>query len=197
MPKSPFAEWLLTRVSSPQRASEIIGDLVEQNTSRPASQLTISGILVAFAWRWILGFALAGICASLVVVPYRLAVVPRWNLDRRESWVLWAMYLACGAVCLGTNTGLAISRYGFRDRLTWMSAALWLTLTASGLCRLDASCSLRSHPSAHYWNGCSTSIRSNQSTVCLCPRGHRRLCGHRCRVHLAGPVDFYSSHPRQ
>ncbi len=131
MPKSPFAEWLLTRVSSPQRASEIIGDLVEQNTSQTRFWLTISRILVAFAWRWILGFALAGICASLVVVPYRLAVVPRWNLDRRESWVLWAMYLACGAVCLGTNTGLAISRYGFRDRLTWMSAALWLTLTAS------------------------------------------------------------------
>ena len=41
------------------------------------------------------------------------------------------MYLAGGAVCLGTNTGLAISRYGLRDRLTWMSAALWLTLTAS------------------------------------------------------------------
>jgi hypothetical protein len=131
LPKSPIAEWLLTRVTSPKRSSEIIGDLIEQNTSRIAFYFAISRILIAFTWRWILGFALAGICAALVIVPYQLSVVPRSNLGRFESWVPWATYLSVAAVCFGTNTGLAISRYGFRDRLAWMSAALWLTLTVS------------------------------------------------------------------
>jgi uncharacterized membrane protein (DUF2068 family) len=55
MPKAGLAEWLLAHVSTSQRASEVIGDLLEQKTSPTQFWLTIARIFVALAWRWILG----------------------------------------------------------------------------------------------------------------------------------------------
>jgi hypothetical protein len=40
------------------------------------------------------------------------------------------MYLVNVAVCLSTNAALTVSRYGVRDRLAWMSAALCTSLLA-------------------------------------------------------------------
>lgn len=136
MHKAPIAEWLLTHVSTSQRASEVVGDLLEQKTSLIQFWLTIARILVALTWRWIFGAFLAGLSGFVVLAPYSLLVKPRWNLTHPhyEPWMLWAMYLAAAAVCFGTNTGLAVSRYGFRDRLTWMSAAIWAILIACACC---------------------------------------------------------------
>ena len=136
MHKALIAEWLLTHVSTSQRASEVVGDLLEQKTSFIQFWLTIARILVALTWRWMLGAFLAGLSGFVVLAPYSLLVKPRWNLahPHHEPWVLWAMYLSAAALCFGTNTGLSISRYGFRDRLTWMSAAIWVILIACASC---------------------------------------------------------------
>jgi hypothetical protein len=82
------------------------------------------------------GAFLAGLSGLVVVAPYSLLVKPRWNLalPHPEAWVLWAMYLSAAALCFGTNTGLSISRYGVRDRLTWMSAAIWAALIVCSCC---------------------------------------------------------------
>jgi hypothetical protein len=134
MHKAPIAEWLLTHVSTSQRASEVIGDLLEQKPSPTQFWLTITRILVALTWRWMLGAFLAGLSFVVVLAPYSLWVAPRRDPAHYEPWMLWAMYLAAAAVCFGTNTGLAISRYGFRDRLTWMSAAIWAALIVCACC---------------------------------------------------------------
>jgi hypothetical protein len=136
MHKAPFAEWLLTQASTPERASEVVGDLLEQKTSTAQFWLTIVRIWVALTWRWILGAILAGLSGLIVLAPYWLLVKPRWNLaqPRPEPWMLWAMYIAAAALCLGTHTGLAVSRYGVRDGLTRMSAMIWATLTVCACC---------------------------------------------------------------
>jgi hypothetical protein len=136
MHKAPIAEWLLTHVSTSQRASEVVGDLLEQKTSLIQFWLTIARILFALTWRWILGAFLAGLSGLIVLAPYSLLVKPRWNLTHPhyEPWMLWAMYLAAAALCFGTNTGLAVSRYGFRDRLTWMSASIWAAFIVCSCC---------------------------------------------------------------
>jgi hypothetical protein len=135
MHKAPIAEWLLTHVSTSQRASEVVGDLLEQKTSFIQFWLTIARIWVALTWRWILGALLAALSGLIVLAPYSLFVKPRWNLTHphSEPWMLFA-YLPAAALCFGTNTGLAVSRYGFRDRLTWMSAAIWVILIACACC---------------------------------------------------------------
>ena len=134
--KAPIAEWLLAHVSTSQRASEVVGDLLEQKPSPTRFWVTITRILVALTWRWILGAFLAGLSGLVVVAPYSLMVKARWNLahPHTDPWMILAMYLALAAVCFGTNTGLAVSRYGFRDRLTWMSAAIWVILIACASC---------------------------------------------------------------
>src|ERR1700722_7536443 len=136
MHKARVAEWLLTHVSTSQRASEVVGDLLEQKTSFMQFWLTIARIWVALTWRWTFGALLAALSGLIVVAPYSLFVNPRWNLTQphTEPWMLWAMYLALAAVSFGTNTGLSVSRYGFRDRLTWMSAAIWVILIACACC---------------------------------------------------------------
>jgi hypothetical protein len=134
MYKAPIAEWLLTHVSTSQRASEVVGDLLEQKPSPTQFWVTIARILAALTWRWILGAFLAGLSGLVVVAPYSL--MDRWHLahPHYDPWMIWAMYLALAAVCFGTNTGLTISRYGFRDRLTWMSAAIWAAFIVCSCC---------------------------------------------------------------
>jgi hypothetical protein len=132
MRKARIAEWLITHVSTPQRASEVVGDLLEQNPSTTQFWLTIIRILAALTWRWTLGAFLASIFSAVVLASYSLWVIPRRDLAPHfEPWIFWAMYLAVASVCFGTTTGLAASRYGLRDRLTCMSAAIWAALIAA------------------------------------------------------------------
>jgi hypothetical protein len=128
MPKALFAEWLLKRVSSPQRAFEIIGDLIEQNTSQTRFWFTIIRILLAFTWRWAFGFVLAGLLAIVLLVPFTLSVIPKRDSVQLHPWMLLAACLAAAAISVGTTMALAICRYGLRDRLTWMSFCIWATL---------------------------------------------------------------------
>jgi hypothetical protein len=136
MPRAFIAEWLLTQASTSHRASEITGDLLEQKPSPAQFWLSIARVFVALTWRWILGAVLAGLSGLVVVAPYSLMVRARWNLahPHYDPWMILAMYLALAALCFGTNTGLTISRYGFRDRLTWMSAAIWAAFIVSSCC---------------------------------------------------------------
>lgn len=132
MRKAHIAEWLITHVSTSQRASEVVGDLLEQNPSTTQFWLTITRILAALTWRWTLGAVLAVLFSFVVLAPYSLWVVPRRELAHHyDPWIFWAMFLAAAAVCFGTTTGLVVSRYGFHDRLSWMSAAIWAVLIAA------------------------------------------------------------------
>lgn len=135
MCKASVAEWLLAHVSTSQRASEVVGDLLEQKPSLMRFWVTIVRILVALTWRWILGTSLAALSGLVVVAPYSLIVKSRWNLAHPQYGAqILAMYLALAAVCFGTNTGLTISRYGFRDRLPWMSASVWVAFIVCSCC---------------------------------------------------------------
>ncbi len=54
-----IAEWLLAKLSSQERASEIVGDLLEQGSSRTAFYWAVLCIIVAMTWLRALGFAAA------------------------------------------------------------------------------------------------------------------------------------------
>jgi hypothetical protein len=134
MYKASIAEWLLAHVSTSQRASEVVGDLLEQKPSPVRFWFTVARILVALTWRWVLGAFLALLSGLVVVAPYSLIVKTRWNLGGPPLPHILAMYLFLAAVCFGTNTGLTISRYGFRYRLTWMSASVWVAFIVCSCC---------------------------------------------------------------
>jgi hypothetical protein len=128
-----LAQWLLARVSTEQRASEIIGDILEQpNRSVAAFWFTVIRIVFALSWRWMLGLV-AAFCSWLIAfAPYRFFVGSKHHAPLHfESWMVWANWLLMASIGLWSLTALTSFRYGMRDSLTRISVALSLILTAS------------------------------------------------------------------
>ena len=88
MHKAALAERLLAHVSTSQRASEVIGDLLEQKPTPTQFWLTIARIFVALAWRWILGVG--------------------GELMKRSGWAVGttALHVCGGALLLGISSYL-------------------------------------------------------------------------------------------
>jgi hypothetical protein len=68
MARANIAEWILRRVVNPSRASEIVGDMLE---SRPRLSpvrfwFTIAAVLIALAWRSVVGVLAAAIASVLL-----------------------------------------------------------------------------------------------------------------------------------
>src|ERR1700677_1857867 len=125
MHSATVAQWLRAAVSPPERASAVVGDLLEQHTSAVRFWLTIVRVGVALTWRWILAIGLSAASFFVVLLPYSVIVQPRRDFAHPQPWMTWAMYLFGAATCIGTSTAVAASLYGMRDRLTKMCAAIW------------------------------------------------------------------------
>jgi hypothetical protein len=133
MVSATVAQWALARVSTRERASAVVGDLLEQHTSTVGFWFAAVRVGAALTWRWILAIGLSAASFFVVLLPYSLIVQSRWDLIHPQPWMRWAMYLAGAASCMGTSTAVAASLYGMRDRLTKMCAVLWMLVTASAL----------------------------------------------------------------
>jgi hypothetical protein len=131
MSYTTFAERLLALLSTRQRASAIVGDLLEQNLTGSTFVAAVLGIAFRSVLRSISHFVSAFACFLCVIALYCLYVVPRWKLPHHESWVVWSVCFAGLSLCLATATGLSASRYGIHDRLTRGTAWSWLLVTAS------------------------------------------------------------------
>jgi hypothetical protein len=131
MDKAHLAQWLLSRASTKQRASEIIGDVLEQpNRSAVAFWFTVMRIFFVLSWRWMLGLA-AAFCSFLITLaPYRFFVGSRHHAPLHfEPWMVWANWLLMTGCCMWTLAALTSFRYGIRDSLTRISVLLSLILT--------------------------------------------------------------------
>jgi hypothetical protein len=133
MHKARLAQWLLARVSTKQRASEIIGDILEQhNRSATAFWFTVMRIVVALSWRWMLGLVAAFFSWLIALALYRFFVASKHHAPLHfEAWMAWSNWLLIASFCLWTLTALTSFRYGIRDSLTRISVALSLILTIS------------------------------------------------------------------
>lgn len=123
-------EWLLARLSSRQRAAEVVGDCLEQGLTSNELWRVVSRLASALLVRRVIEIAFATASAVSVVLLYCLYVVPKWKLPHHESWAIWSVRLGAVALCLGINAGLTASHNGMRDRLTRISVFVWLTVTA-------------------------------------------------------------------
>lgn len=128
MREPKFAERLLGLAVTSQAASAIVGDLLEQNASPTRFWFTVARILFSLTWRWILGFLLAPLFYFIGVQPVLNSLMRRHDFAPKQPWVIALLYLLVAVMDFSTNTALAVARYGVRDRLTWMSAAVWGTL---------------------------------------------------------------------
>lgn len=147
MDKAWIAEWILTCVCTKQRASEITGDLLEQET-RPTINfwLAIMRVVFAISWRWMVGYVFAVTSLWWALIPSQHFIVPKAqeHLDQtRRAWLAnghrvplsagdWthsAAVLMGLSVLLWSVAALAISRYGVRDERGRAGALLASLLT--------------------------------------------------------------------
>jgi hypothetical protein len=137
MDKANFAEWILRRLVSPTRASEIMGDLLETHSKPPTFRFWFSfaGVLVILSWRSTIGLIAASV-ASVVLswLPF-VYMATRLSFQTEASFYLahGSFYIFFGML-LWISAIFSLVRFGPRSRLTQLglvAALLEVVATAT------------------------------------------------------------------
>jgi len=134
------SEWLVARVTSTERAEEIIGDLAEQNLTVAHYWVAVLRICLAFTWRWIVGVPAAMLSFLMLGVPYFQILKPQVELAvshghdlEHDRIIKLSLYLFLSSVALASIMVLSLTRYGRRSVVTRLAAVLTFTVFGSAL----------------------------------------------------------------
>jgi hypothetical protein len=134
MQAASVVEGILRRVTTRDRASAIVGDLVEMKEQKGAAWfwLSAAGVLFSLVWRWPIAFVASFYAGAWSFEAFLMATVGihAQHIPEDYPWaqVLWGILLAGScAIALGVFAGI---RYGLRERATQMVLA-WATLAAA------------------------------------------------------------------
>ena len=151
MDKARIAEWILKFVCTKQRASEITGDLLEQEAGPTINfWLAIIRVVFAISWRWMVGYVFAVTSLWWALIPSQHFIVPKaqehleqtrraWLANSHQAplsagdWTHSAAVLMGLSVLFWSVAALAISRYGVRDE-RGRAGALLASLLTLGSC---------------------------------------------------------------
>lgn len=126
MTQASLAERLLRCVTTRDRASELVGDLLE---SCPAGRLRfwlmIAGLLIAVSWRTPVSFLFALLAGVGSLIPF-LKVVQYLMISQRLNtpWVSMASRYNDVGLLLWMVAAFCLLRFGLRDQLSLTSLAL-------------------------------------------------------------------------
>ncbi len=116
MDKAGFAELVLAPVCGRQKATEIVGDLLEHEAARRGSfWMALLSVLASSLWRWIAGIVLAGTSMLYGLVHYINAFQAKPSGAMNISWGIGC---ALVATCVWSAVVLNALRYGLRCRTT-------------------------------------------------------------------------------
>lgn len=138
MAKHRAAEWLLARLTSPARAQEILGDLLEQYPA--AIGLPLAKVVFALSWQRAAAVVLAMCAVLLAIGPSDDIVRPHTNAWRNchipaaagvvvpdAPWAVAQLVLVIVSTWFLSLAVLSLVRYGRREPLTKAAGALSLT----------------------------------------------------------------------
>jgi hypothetical protein len=144
MDNTHLAEWFLTQVSSKDRATEIIGDHLEQRGTTLSLALTVLRITFALQWRWLIALPVAGVAMMAEISPYASMFfakgfsdgfsgnppsdVPALPLAAGMASTV-GLFLATIAICLWSTCALALVRYGLRSSIARLGLLLAVLFT--------------------------------------------------------------------
>ena len=132
--KARLAEWLLTRVTTRQRASAITGDLLEQHPDADSLifWLTVTRLFFALGSRILLAPLFAVCSFAIPMVAFRLSADAWHHVPHHfDPWMRVAAILMIASMFLWTVPALALVRFGRRDPVTIITFPLALLLTLS------------------------------------------------------------------
>jgi hypothetical protein len=126
MDKANAAEWILRRVMSRARASELVGDRLESRPEegRLSFWLGIGWLVVVFSWRSVAGVlagSIVGVVFSWAVFAYTWTHLYLLGFQVSSPLNGAYFYYLSIALLLWTASIYALVRFGFRDALTRIS----------------------------------------------------------------------------
>jgi len=133
MPSSSVAEWILARFIDRNRASSIVGDLVETGQHRGDFWFwySLSGVVVAATWRRLAGY-LAGSCLALYWMRLLDSSIHSVNASHQpvqnEAAVLSVLQVL--VAFLWINATYSSVRFGFRDPFAQLALAYSAVVSA-------------------------------------------------------------------
>jgi hypothetical protein len=128
-----FCERALALVCGQERASEIVGDLLEQGSGTKTLWLMLPKLYLAFGWRWVAGVLLtaAGLF-GLGLGLAQLAVATSGPLE--PQWTAYGNAMTLAALCTWSVAILNAVRFGWRDVLSRVGGMSAILLTCAAAC---------------------------------------------------------------
>jgi hypothetical protein len=138
MQAASVVEGILCRVTTPDRATAMVGDLVEIREQRGAVWfwLSAAGVLLTLMWRWPLAFVVSFYAGARSAEAFMWATTGV-NSAHRTIGLDFPWGPVFEGICLVGSCSVALSvfaaiRYGVRERATQMVLA-WATLAAAAI----------------------------------------------------------------
>ena len=137
MREADWAEWMIARFTSRDRAASIVGDLLESQLHRGALWFWLSfiGIVLSLNRRRLVAFFIAFVCFHFLrglPMPVFAPLSGRPPADEPlEMWQSFFVFLGWIAMLLWVVTPYALLRYGFRDRFGQVALAFCVPITTA------------------------------------------------------------------
>jgi hypothetical protein len=130
--RAQLAETLLSVFGGRERASEIVGDLLEQHGSPTAAfWWAVLAILFAMTWRWMAAIITAALSTLFLLTKY-VAFFQRVSPHEKIA-LTWGVAWMLAGLCALSVVMLNVFRFGVRDRLNGVGFGMAVLLVA-GAC---------------------------------------------------------------
>jgi hypothetical protein len=136
--RAQLAEALLNIFAGRERASEIVGDLLEQHGSSAAAfWWAVLAIVFAMTWRWMAAIITAALSTLFMFTKYiGLFILPKYLADFQyhsphETIALTGRAWMLAGLCAWSVVMLNVFRFGVRDRLNGVGFGMTVLLVAS------------------------------------------------------------------
>jgi hypothetical protein len=127
--RAQLAETLLTIFAGRERASEIVGDLLEQHGSSAAAfWWAVLAIVFAMTWRWMAAIITAAGSMLLVLMKYAFFM---HGSTHEKIALTWGMVWLLAGLCAWSVVMLNVFRFGVRDRLNGVGCGMAVLLVTS------------------------------------------------------------------
>jgi hypothetical protein len=128
--RAQLAETLLRIFGGRERASEIVGDLLEQHgASAAAFWWAVLAIVFAMTWRWMAAIITAAVSMLFILTKY-VAFFQRVSPYEKIP-LTWGLAWMLAGLCAWSVVMLNVFRFGFRDRLSGVGFGMTMLLVAS------------------------------------------------------------------
>ena len=133
MRNASVAEWIVSRFTSKERATSIVGDFVELESQKGAMWfwLSIAGVLLSLCWRRVLGLIAVLYASGWTYASFQMVLFGIHSRHRpMDLWLQAMLMLAFVGILLWIMLVYGAISYGMRDRATQMTL-LWAVLMTS------------------------------------------------------------------